>query len=325
LENKKFCFIKEIIAKGDFMKRYLKITSITIIIIVIISIIIMVLMSCTRRASTSETLDSSEFTIYEENIYELIEGTEALHTFSGNKASANTNESEYIILGEWRYVISRSNTTGDLYEEERLSYPATSVLRISRNYNDDLFTEIFSYAGMYVYYGVLTKTDNDIYHFKAGYIKESGVDYIAQINETFVFIYDPAAGNLGWDDIDMNLMRYYERVGYAESPPQITSTQESNQNSRLYGNWENENKSLNTLMFLEPNILYEEGGTTIVGGRNSFIYSYDGKTLTIKEGNNEHSNAQANINEDILTIGPFEGGHDWHYNLFLWGTFRKTQ
>jgi len=115
----------------------------------------------------------------------------------------------------------------------------------------------------------------------------------------------------------------YERIESAGTPPQITSAQGDNQNNRLYGTWVNENTTTsNTLMFLEPNIFYEEGGTAIAGGRNSFLYNFDGRTLTISQGN-DHSHTQVTINGDILTMGPFDGDHDWHYNLFLWGTFIK--
>jgi len=137
-------------------------------------------------------------------------------------------------------------------------------------------------------------------------------------------IFDPAAKRLGLEDGESGMsVSYYEWVGPAGNPPQFTSAQRSNQNSRLYGTWVNENNS-NTLMFSAPNVFHEEGGTTVVGGRNSFEYSFDGVVLTINQGNDQ-SLTKVNINGDVLTMGPFEGGNDWHYNLFLWGTFRKTQ
>ena len=131
-----------------------------------------------------------------------------------------TDDSNFSILGEWRYVISRSKTRGDLYEEERLTYPTTSVLSITKNYEDVLFTEIFSYAGMYLYYGVLNKIDHNIYHFNAGYVMEIEADFTTQINETIIFIYDSVTESLAWDDHNMDLIRYYERAGQT----QITGT-----------------------------------------------------------------------------------------------------
>jgi len=111
-----------------------------------------------------------------------------------------------------------------------------------------------------------------------------------------------------------------------EIPSQISSTQESSQNYLLYGTWVNEDMfSSNIIMFLEPDILYEEGGTSIVGGRQSFTYSFDGNTLTISQGNNDYTHTPVTIDGDVLSIGPFEGDNDWHYNLFLWGNFRKVQ
>ena len=106
---------------------------------------------------------------------------------------------------------------------------------------------------------------------------------------------------------------------------QIPSEQINDQNSLLYGSWFNENTLIsNFIIFVEPNILYEEGGTAIVG-RQSFTYSFNGRILTISQGNNDYAHAPVALNGDTLTIGPFEGDNDWHYNLFLWGTFTKAQ
>jgi len=158
----------------------------TLAVIVIVTIAAMAFTACTRKtnAAVNNTANNAEIT-----------------------------DDSFNVLGEWRYVTSRSTINGDLYEEERLSYPATSVLSILQNYEDEVYTEIFSYAGMYTYYGVLTKRDNHTYHFNAGYVWEIGSGYTTQINETYIFIYDPVTGSLGWDEQDLNLIRYYERAG----------------------------------------------------------------------------------------------------------------
>ncbi|MCL2765451.1 MAG: hypothetical protein FWD40_09270 [Treponema sp.] len=226
---------------------------------------------------------------------------------SGTAASASAATSDYNIYGEWRYVITGFNT-GDIYAED---WKHGSVLRIFENESSSAIVEFV--RGENIYYGDLTETGNYVYRFTYLSVSEYG-EYV--MTDTLTF--DPATGRFGQEDGEsMMSVSYYEWAGPAGAPPQA-----QNQNSRLHGTWVSD---LNTLMFLEPNIFHEEGGTSVAGGRNTFTYNFDGRTLTISTGNDDSSHAKATINGDVLEIGSFEGDHEWHYNTFLWGTFRKTQ
>ena len=283
------------------MKKHLKAITVAAVTIAIVVSMTIVFPACTRK------------TLVKGDSNEVIIDTDIRQTSSGTEASVN---SDFNIFGEWRYVITRGGF-GDAYAEEWLS---SSVLRIFENHDNGFGGKVEFVRGENVYYGDLKFIDNHVYRFSYLSVSEYG-EY--EMVDTLTF--DPATGRIGQEDGEsMMSIAYYEWAGPAGAIPQAAFAQRNNRNSRLYGTWENENK-LNNLMFLEPNIFYEEGGTTVVGGRNTFVYSFDGKTLTISENNNEPSYAPVTINGDILTIGPFEGGHDWHYNIFLWGTFRKTQ
>jgi len=138
-------------------------------------------------------------------------------SFTACTRQTNTHaDGDLSIIGEWRYVVSRSNASGDVYEEERLTYPTTSALSID--------ADLIFYAGMYVYYGTLKKIDPSIYNFNVNSMREIVDDYLTEINMIFVFSYDSNTESLAWDDQEMNLIRYYER---ADAPPRTYSTNET--------------------------------------------------------------------------------------------------
>ncbi|MCL2802224.1 MAG: hypothetical protein FWD28_10750 [Treponema sp.] len=220
---------------------------------------------------------------------------------------------EFSIYGEWRYVITKEFE--DTYVEERLSRPA-SVLRIFNSNN--IVAEFVS--GPYTNYGTLKKIDEYIYSFTYMAVSEYG-----NYEMTDTIRYDPTTRRFGMEDGESGIsIRYYERIRDLGSEPPFSPSLMHTQNKWLYGTWINEDKG-NTLTFMEPNILIEEGGTAVVGGKNTINFSFDGRTLVIAEGDNESSQARLTFGGDTITIDSFQGGHDWHYNIFLWGTFRKTR
>jgi len=274
------------------MKKYLKAASVAAITVLLISVIAFT--ACTRKT----TADSYEDT-------DISSGTEE-------------HAGEFNIYGEWRYVITKGEF-GDTYVEERLS-TSLCVLRVFNVPDNGNHMIVEFIMGPYTYYGNLKMIEDHVYSFVYMSVSEYG-NY--EMNDTIR--YDPATRRLGQEDGESGMsVKYYEWVGPTSTPFQFSPSLMHTQNRWLYGTWGSENK-MNTLTFLEPNIFYEEGGTTVVGGRNTFNFSFDGRTLTIAEGDNESSSAPVTISGDTLTIGPFEGGHDWHYNLFLWGTFIKIR
>jgi len=119
--------------------------------------------------------------------------------FTACTRQTKTSDEDLSIIGEWRYVVSRSNASGDVYEEERLTYPTTSALSID--------ADMIFYAGMFVYYGTLKKIDPSIYNFNVSSMREIVDDYTTEINMIFVFSYDSNTESLAWDDQEMNLIR----------------------------------------------------------------------------------------------------------------------
>ena len=141
---------------------------------------------------------------------------------SGRRESGETNHANTVypilvldseLFGEWRYVGSRSVTSGNLFIEERFSNPAMSVLSLTKNpIPEEIFHPvILSYDGIYAYYGYLAK-EEDFYDFRAGYKLEIGTGNTTDLLEIFIFTYDSTTGRLCWDVEETDLFRYYERT-----------------------------------------------------------------------------------------------------------------
>ncbi|MCL2765452.1 MAG: hypothetical protein FWD40_09275 [Treponema sp.] len=216
-------------------------------------------------------------------------------TFTACTRRAEPAGGDFSIFGEWRYIESSDKISGDTYEEERLTYPTTSVLSILKNYEGVVYTDIFSYAGMFVYYGFLSKADNYIYHFSSGYMQEIGTGYAEMNNEAFIFTYDPATRRLAWDDQNMYLMRYYEWVGPAGDPSQFSFTYESS-----------------------DEIYYEEGDPTVLARQAFYQIMRQGSVDIFFTGESIPFNIDDySIREGIMLRG-YEGDPDiYEYPLYL--------